>query len=37
VVGFFDSLLDVPRVAFLFYLLLLTALVLPRYVPPEAE
>ena len=30
IVGIFDSLLDVPRVAFLFYLLLLIALLLPR-------
>ena len=30
IVGVFDSLLDVPRVAFLFYLLLSVALVLPR-------
>ena len=29
VVGLFDSLLDVPRVAFLFYLLLVTSLFLP--------
>ncbi len=30
VIGMFDSLLDVPRVAFVFYLLVLTSLVLPR-------
>lgn len=30
VVGCFDSLLDVPRVAFLFYLIALTGMVLPR-------
>jgi len=30
IVGIFDSLLDIPRVAFLFYLLLLIALLLPR-------
>ena len=30
VVGLFDSLLDVPRLAWLYYLLLLTALLKPR-------
>jgi hypothetical protein len=30
IIGLFDSLLDVPRVAFLFYLLLFVAIVLPR-------
>jgi hypothetical protein len=32
-VGLFDSLLDVPRVEFLFYLLLLSALVRPVGIP----
>ena len=36
VVGIFDSLLDVPRVAFLFYLLLFVALILPRDAAPKA-
>jgi O-antigen ligase len=35
VVGAFDSLLDVPRVAFLFYLILLTSLILPTGRPSE--
>ena len=35
VVGAFDSLLDVPRVAFLFYLILLTSLILPSGRPSE--
>lgn len=34
VVGAFDSLLDVPRVAFLFYLLILVSLILPSGRPP---
>jgi hypothetical protein len=33
VVGCFDSLLDVPRVAFLFYLFILASLILPRWAP----
>ncbi len=33
VVGVFDSVLDVPRVAFLFYLLVLASLVLPKKGP----
>lgn len=39
VVGLFDSLLDVPRVAWLFYLLLLIALTLPstRGAPPATR
>ena len=33
-VGLFDSLLDVPRLAFLCYLLLVASLVLPKGMPP---
>jgi hypothetical protein len=32
-VGLFDSLLDVPRLAFLYYLLLMTSLALPKRMP----
>ena len=32
-IGLFDSLLDVPRVSFLFYLLMATALFLPPGAP----
>ena len=35
VIGAFDTLLDAPRVAFLFYLLVVIALCLPRQVRPE--
>jgi len=34
IVGAFDSLLDVPRVAFLFYILILVSLILPSGRPP---
>ena len=33
-VGMFDSLLDVPRVAFLYYLVLMMSVVLPKATPP---
>ena len=33
-VGLFDSLLDVPRLAFLSYLLLMASLALPKVAPP---
>jgi hypothetical protein len=36
IVGAFDSLLDVPRVAFLFYLLILVSLILPSGRPPAS-
>ena len=35
VVGLFDSLLDVPRIALLFYLVLFVALMLPSNAPPH--
>jgi hypothetical protein len=35
VVGLFDSLLDVPRLALLFYLLLFVALMLPPHAQPQ--
>ena len=35
-VGMFDSLLDVPRLAMLFFLLLLASLALPGARPPNA-
>lgn len=37
VVGLFDSLLDVPRVAWLFYVLMLVALILPRTTGPRTR
>jgi hypothetical protein len=36
-VGLFDSLLDVPRLAFLYYLLLMVSLALPKGTPSRSN